>query len=253
MSIFSSSTMRSMRYFAPSGSTTGCQWRFAGTGPVHTCGPSARARCANSSARPFVTRRYLPSSRALVQSMMSTMPFVKRPPRDPYRSTSATFAPVRAAAIAAAKPAGPPPTTTTSVVWKIGISRAGWRILPSFSTQLGPSVIVCSSGKMFLPNQTLSGSPQLPGGRVAGGPRLDGLVAERGAARQGRAAEAQPLQKLTLCDLHLFLLVRVGTFYHIAAHGARDTRGPIFRAHSREAGSGALRRVRIVISGRFRN
>ena len=114
-----------------------------------------------------MTRRYLPSSRALVQSMMSTMPFVKRPPSDPYRSTSATFAPVRAAAMAAAKPAGPPPTTTTSVVWKIGISRAGWRILPSFSTQLGPSVIVCSSGKMFLPNQTLSGSPQLPGGRVA--------------------------------------------------------------------------------------
>ena len=135
-----------------------------------------------------MTRRYLPSSRALVQSMMSTMPFVKRPPRDPYRSTSATFAPVRAAAIAAAKPAGPPPTTTTSVVWKIGISRAGWRILPSFSTQLGPSVIVCSSGKMFLPNQTLSGSPQLPGGRA-----LFVLTASSpSAAPPARAAPPRP-------------------------------------------------------------
>src|SRR5690606_35894014 len=45
--------------------------------------------------------------------------------RQPCTSSNVTFAPVRAAAIAALNPAGPPPQTITSVSSTIGISRAG--------------------------------------------------------------------------------------------------------------------------------
>ena len=56
------------------------------------------------------------------------MPLVKSPPRDPYRSTRATFAPLRAAAIAAAKPAGlgvPSPEEAFTPVDQLGLPLIG--------------------------------------------------------------------------------------------------------------------------------
>ena len=165
-----SAIMESIRYFAASGSTVGCQWARERSSPVLDQKqrlPRADARSMNSSQTPCVTSSHLPPSvRRDVASMMSTMPLVKSPPSEPDLSTSATFAPVLAAATAAAKPAGPPPTTTTSVSWKSGTSRAGMTILPSFMWQLGPSSMVCGMGNIRCPNQTLSGSPTEPGGRV---------------------------------------------------------------------------------------
>ena len=144
-----SSHILSMRYFAPSGSMVGCQWRRSSFGScwVEAAAPMARARSMNSSQTPRVTSvQRPPSPFTPVASTIRTMPFVKRPPREPLASTSATFAPARAAATAAANPAGPPPTTTTSVSWKRGTSRAGMNTLPSRRKQLGPSSTVCGIG-----------------------------------------------------------------------------------------------------------
>ena len=51
-----------------------------------------------------------------------TIPAVRFPPRNPYRSINNVRAPFRAAATAAAIPAGPPPTTTTSNEGSTGIA-----------------------------------------------------------------------------------------------------------------------------------
>ena len=77
-----------MRYFAASGSTVGCQWNFVrSVAPAREFAERAKAlgpyAYLESRASPEVTRRYLPSSLMDVQSMMSTMPFVKSPPSEP--------------------------------------------------------------------------------------------------------------------------------------------------------------------------
>ncbi len=67
-------------------------------------------RLTNSQGIPPMTSSFL-SANTLIGA---TYPIVAIPPKKPYRSTIAVFAPCRAAAIAAMNPAGPPPAITTS-------------------------------------------------------------------------------------------------------------------------------------------
>ena len=73
--------------------------------------PRAARRSTNSQGRPSTIR--FPAKLNL--EIGPTSPAVAMPPGNPNDSTSRTFAPCRAAAIAAINPAGPPPTTHTPV------------------------------------------------------------------------------------------------------------------------------------------
>ena len=72
--------------------------------------PAAASRSTNSHGIPPTTRR--PAK--LNFEIGPTSPAVAMPPGKPNDSASVTFAPLRAAAIAATNPAGPAPATNTS-------------------------------------------------------------------------------------------------------------------------------------------
>ena len=93
-------------------------WRNSAT----TCGPSDPLWCmvSTSSRMKPPTSMRLPSE---IGPKVETRPDVPMPPRQPVASANITFAPRRAAHIAAALPAGPPPATKTSKPSSTGMSR----------------------------------------------------------------------------------------------------------------------------------
>ena len=90
--------------------------------------PAAASRSTNSHGIPPTTRR--PAK--LNFEIGPTSPAVAMPPGKPNDSASVTFAPLRAAAIAATNPAGPAPATNTSACnVRRDESRTGMRGAPA--------------------------------------------------------------------------------------------------------------------------